>query len=675
MKLQEIRNKIVSGDLDINSLGQLKESFFLLEYYKMISNKTDVMSNLTEIENFLMICLDYYTYSESGDTLISDHEFDMLMNKYCSTGKERIIWADSLRGQTTWSFIKHKMPGMVGSVNKIYTYAELDKYLASWRLKKGYRRYIIAPKFDGVSSCAEINNNDIVSGATRYDGYQGQNITEVVRGARNSSFFDEMMNGMETGFYKCELLVTQSDFDNLIQEKRYANRRSATTGIINTPKNLNLARYITIIPLAFYDGKKTMKYLPPDSYEITATSTQDVLDEINKMLQYIRSADYDARTDGVILFPLGEDVNINYNDIMSNAIAYKVNTEEAYTTIEYGYVSVGKLGYAIPMIHVKAVEVNETIVRDVSLGSFDKYAGMDLHEGEKVIVFSAGNVIPQMRVPEEREYKENSDYLKIKKRCPYCDEKLTRISNEYKCTNDDCAHVKAGFITNFITKLKVNNIADGTIDALYLNKLVTDIPSIFELKKEDISALEGFGETSAEAIVTELRNLKNKEIPVSVFIGALGIPDISEKKCRNIFKYITLKDLFEMSNEKLLYQVINAEKTGLRTAEVFVEYIKNNRKLIKNLSSTMNIVKDIKWKGNICFTGFRDPKIEAELNDLHYEVSDSVNNATLAVVAASYDPYDAMQSGKIKSALKKGLNILQYSEIETLMKELRRRRD
>ena len=76
---------------------------------------------------------------------------------------------------------------------------------------------------------------------------------------------------------------------------------------------------------------------------------------------------------------------------MDDAIAYKVNTAEALTQVEFGYVSVGRLGNAIPMLRVRPVEVNETTVTDVSLGSFDKFVNMDIHEGEQVLIYSAGD--------------------------------------------------------------------------------------------------------------------------------------------------------------------------------------------------------------------------------------------------------------------------------------------
>jgi DNA ligase (NAD+) len=663
----DVRKGLISGKLTINEILKERDTFRAL-YHDIIKslNQNEKLFTADIILYFIMICLDCYAYSETGDTLISDHEYDTLVNAYRAyTHNEAPIYPDTIGNYTTWPFIKHEAPGMVGSVNKIYDEYELKRYMAQYIPMYGkLRSYIIAPKFDGVSASIKVNENGrILLGVTRADGVEGQDITRVVQNAHNSNIFQSL----KPGYYKCELCVGKSDFMALIEEKKYANRRSATTGIINTPKNLHLARYITIIPLAYFDGKSKVNYIPPDTKIIKTNNSNEMRDEIYKMLDVIRNASYEFRTDGVVIYPLGDDVNINYSDIMDNAIAYKVNTEEALTNIKYGYVSIGRLGYAVPMLKVEPVEVNETIVEDVSLGSFDKYASMDMHEGETVVIYSAGNVIPQARIPENRHYKAGSDYLKIKKRCPYCNEKLERIGNEYKCTNDDCSHVKAGMIVNFLTKLGAENLSDATIQDLYDNRLITDIPSIFELKAYDIVHLDGYADISAENIVNEIKRIQEKEIHVSTFMGALGIQDISEKKCRNIFKHVTIDQVLEKSEEKLKYMLLNADKTGDKTADVFVKFVSDNKRLIKKLLSIMNIVSDTHWKGNVVFTGFRNSELSERFAKIGYEVSDNVNSDTVAVINASFDD----TSTKCKVAKKKGISIVHVSDADDVIKSLR----
>jgi len=671
ISVSKLRQLLLSGKLAVDDL--ITYGTELRSLYDRYMKKSDLTKE--EVRDLIMIFLDYYTYSENGDVLISDHEYDLLMSKWISEGGKMISASDVIVNQTKWDFVEHESPGMVGSVKKIYTFDELVAYTSKFGLRHHQRTFRIAPKFDGISSAIKINSNcQIERGVTRNDGVKGQDITPIVRNAENSEeiakYYGSQLKPGQHIWVKTELCVGSHNFDKLVQEKEYRNRRSATSGIVNSPKNVHLAKYVTIIPLASHNpSNDQVDYVPLDSKKVKIMTPHGLMDEINETLSRIRDASYNFRTDGVVIYPLGDDMLPNYDDIMDNAIAFKVNTEEGLTRIKYGYVSVGRLGKATPMLKVEPVEVNETIVEDVSLGSFDKFVNMDLHEGEQVIIYSAGDVIPQARLPEDRHYHVDAPLLKIKKVCPYCGEKLSRYKNTYQCENPDCIRISAGRITNFTTKLKVENVSDRTIEDLMVYKLVKDIPDIFDLTIRDIETLPGYGHDSAKIIIDEFEKLRHREIPISVFIGALGIQGISEKKCKNLFKVMKLKDMLDMSKDDLVFELLGADNTGETTAMIFATFIKENKKLIKKLTSIMNIVTDIEWKGNVVFTGFRNPELEKKFNDIYYEISSNVNGSTVAVIDASY----MHDSTKCKAARKKGIDIVHVSEADVVLKALSKR--
>jgi len=673
-KVAELRKKLRRGEISIADLANYREELASL-HSRFLNIKVLHQEEFDEAEELIKLFLDYYTYSEDGDVLISDHEYDQLMTHYINNGGSLISHADKLITQSQWDFVKHEEPGMVGSIKKIYTMDELYAYFMKWKPFHGKRRFRIAPKFDGISSAIKINKDgNVVKGVTRNDGEEGQDITKMVRQTSNgkviSSFYAEKLKSGENLWIKTELVMTTESFNNLIQEKKYKNRRSATSGIVNSPKNLQYAKYVTVIPLAVQLPNGEIEYNPLDSKEISAGNPLDLMDEIEKMLSVIRDASYPIRTDGVVIYPLGDDVLTNYDDIMDNAIAFKVNTEEALAKVDYGYVSVGRLGFAVPMLKVMPVEVNETTVEDVSLGSFDKFVNMDIHEGEQVLVYSAGDVIPQAKLPEIRRYKENAKLLKIKKRCPYCGEKLNRVGagGQYRCENQDCPRIISGRISNFLVKLEAKDVSDKTIEDLMNHHLLEDIPDLFELTVEQIEPLPKYGKDSAEIIIREINKIKEKPIEVSSLLGALGITGISKKKCKNLIKVIPLKKMLKMEQSTLEWELIDAENTGEKTAKTFAQFIHENKKLIKKLMEIMNIVNDVTYKGNVVFTGFRNSDLEAEFNNLGYEVSSNVNGDTVAVIDASYDH----DSTKCKAAQKKGISIEHRSDADKVLKGLSR---
>lgn len=660
MNYTKLREEILAAKVDIDSLSTSK-STFVSDYSSIL----DGTMNKKDINAYIRLCLDYYAYSESGDVLITDREYDNLMNYWIGLGNEKIVYPDVISGDSTWPFVKHEMPGMVGTVSKVYSPEELAKYLDK---HYGITQYVVAPKYDGISTCIKVSNGSIDYAVTRADGVTGQNITAVVRGAKNATYFAKDATGqLHNGYYKCELCVGQSDFEELITEKAYKNRRSATSGIINSPKNLSLARFVTIIPLLYNDGKDNLEYHPAGMWLASIKKPSDAMTEIHRMLDIIKARGFPFRTDGVILYPLDKDLRINHNDYMDEAIAYKINTAEGKTKIKYGYMSIGRLGNAIPMVKVEPVEVNETIVEDVSLSSYDKYAGMDLHENETVIIYSAGDVIPQLKVCEPREYNSNSPYLKIPRTCPYCNEALERIGSEYKCTNPNCPRLITGRITNFLVKLGAENISDKTIELLYENRLVRTIQDLFELTAEDLKTVPGIEELSASNIIEELKRIFTTPIPVSKVFGAIGIPNVSEKKCRGIFKVIDADSIAKSSPERLYMSLLNADGIGSKTAEVFVSFVKENRSLIDYLMKHMNITNDVMYNGNIVFTGFRNKELSDKIRSYGYDVVDSVNNQTIAVVDASA----SHESEKCKSAIKKGISVISLSNIDDLLTELK----
>ena len=136
------------------------------------------------------------------------------------------------------------MPGIHHMMAKL-----LKDTVCKYKTMKGYA---IAPKYDGISVALKIENHRLIYAATRYDGVKGQNITALVKQAQFPSWFKDAPDG----YYKCEILMSIDDYNELVKEKQYANRRSAVSGIVNTPSNIEYGKYLTIMPLVYYNQEK-----------------------------------------------------------------------------------------------------------------------------------------------------------------------------------------------------------------------------------------------------------------------------------------------------------------------------------------------------------------------------------------------------------------------------------
>lgn len=661
---EKLRLDLLSKNIEIESLVDYKQSLFAPMLDSILVGEIKDLKTLTD---YLYLCLDYYTFTD--DVLISDYDYDMVMNIYVNLGGNRMTEADPI-SQNVWPIVDHEDRSMVGSIEKVYSLEELEKYYSKYEY---YRQWILGPKYDGISAAVKVESGIITKAWTRYDGWKGQDITPVVANAKNADMF---MYEFETsyanpdGFYKVELAVGNDEFEELIQEKEYANRRSATSGIVNTPKNLHLAKYITIIPLAKKNVNGVLEYKPKGAVMLDDVGSSRYLYQcVKDILAQCALPSFQFRYDGVVMFPITDDYNSH--DILNDAIAYKINTKFGMTTIKRLYISIGRTGKAMPMAEVYPVEVNETRVTDVSLGSIGNYLSMDLRKDEQVVVYSAGDVIPQIMKPDKDVIqKKTGEKLYLPLKCPYCGEELHVIGKEMFCTNKECQRFLVGRIANFIDKLGVENVSDATIEELYLNGMVKKLPDIFHLDKDKIAALPGYGLRSAELIVNNINSIVGTPITVDRFYGALGIPDCAELTCRKIFSIISIKDIdktFATGNWiKLNMQLQCTKGIGSKIASSFIGFIKEYDEEIQDLLDILTVVGLPSYKGSVVFTGFRDDAAVSKFNKIGYEVADNVTSKTKAVINNSY----SKSSGKCKDAIKYDIPIIHRSRIDDVIVSL-----
>ena len=315
----------------------------------------------------------------------------------------------------------------------------------------------------------------------------------------------------------------------------------------------------------------------------------------------------------------------------------------------------GRTGRAVPMIKVEPCEVNETIVEDVTLGSFQLFKAMHLYEGEKVVIYSAGDVIPEMKFPEKRMIPDGAQLLRIPEICPYCGSELVNAT----CPNPVCKRKITGRITNFLERTDItSDISDKTIEDLYDAKKIRNIVDIFKLQVNDIAGLDGYTQTGALKMINQFNTLRTTPISYSRFFGSLGCPGISLKIASGIFDVTTMDELLRTKGWDRINLLMCVDKLGLTRAQIISDFIDQNYQEIYELMQIMNLVKDRKYFGNVVFSGFRDSSWEAKFDQIGFRVGDSVTRETAACIVAN------MGTTKAKAALKKGTPLYLSTDIE-----------
>lgn len=678
--LKTIRRQVKKNAMHVDDVLLHKKTVFDDFSRGLLGLEADGMPLSDEIidamENFLMICLDVYTYSETGGVLVDDHTYDIVMNIWKRCGGAHLQYADTIQNNALWGFQKHEAPFMVGTIsNKIYTVDELAMNLEKWQLA-GYSRILYAPKFDGVSAAVKWENGKIMSAMTRNDGVKGMDITEVIRLMNNQKHI--FTENMPDGYYKCEIVVSTEDFNALCEIKQYANRRSTASAIVSTRSNLPYAIYLTAIPLAWVNfGGTQMQYLAANLLPDQLKCNPKIMDidfvysNIETIMHYIRQPSFPFRVDGVVLFPmLTENDSPNLADLMAHCLAYKINTQEAITHVKRVYMSVGRTGLGTPMVEVEPCDVNETVCTSASLGSMDIYSGLHLRRGEEVTIYAAGDVIPQLKRSDVRKYPKNAPILNMDITCPFCGSTLRfkrgSTANIY-CLNPQCPRVKSGKIVNFLDKLDAcEGFRDKVILKLVDKRIVSSIQDLFNLdKKRDVMVTE-IGPVNTDKLLSGINDLQKTEYEISQIIGACGIDGCSINTCRMIFGDYTLDYLMNLDFETLQRRLLNIEGIGTNTADVFANWIFENRDLINFLIQHMNVMDDAITYGNVVFTGFRNKDYVPIFKELGFPVWSGVNKDTVAVVYVG-----DTTSGNAQKAAKKRLPLIHFTEIDTLVKILK----
>ena len=276
------------------------------------------------------------------------------------------------------------------------------------------------------------------------------------------------------------------------------------------------------------------------------------------------------------------------------------------------------------------------------------------------------DIIPYLTVDAQcKENRSGNPPIEPITECPYCHELIVEDDDTVPyCGNKNCPSRIMGKIYNYCEKLKMQFIGPALIETLFHAGIVRSIPDLYRLDTEEnmykILSLEGFGKKSYNRLIDSIRKPVVEEY---VILGSVGIPTVGIKKAKRISNIYNIRDLLEMSETVATKKLSKIEGIGKKTAKVIHKGVDENRQLLEFLLKQVKIVdRDLASKkpdAVICFTGFRNPKFAAYLeNDLNFEVVESVTKKTNLVIAKNV----LSNSDKIRKAKELGIKIISYDE-------------
>jgi DNA ligase (NAD+) len=269
------------------------------------------------------------------------------------------------------------------------------------------------------------------------------------------------------------------------------------------------------------------------------------------------------------------------------AISYKFKAEQVVTTLNEITYQVGRTGAITPVANLEPVLLAGTIVKRASLHNADQIEKLDIREGDKVYVEKGGEIIPKIvgvAIKERDLFSQPTVYIC---HCTECQTELVRSEGDAKhyCPNElFCPPQIKGKFEHFISKkaMDIDGIGPETIDLLFENKLISTIPDLYDLKKEDLLPFKKDGDKWATNIIEGLK--QSKTIPFERLLFALGIRYVGETVSKVLVKeYQHIDALMCASQEELE----NVNEIGGKIAESVVQFFhdENNVTLVQRLKN------------------------------------------------------------------------------------------
>ncbi|MHA1495868.1 MAG: NAD-dependent DNA ligase LigA, partial [Candidatus Thorarchaeota archaeon] len=356
------------------------------------------------------------------------------------------------------------------------------------------------------------------------------------------------------------------------------------------------------------------------------------------------------------------------------AVAYKFKARQETTTLLDITVQVGRTGRLTPVAELAPVNIGGVEVARATLHNLSEIERKDIRIGDTVIVERAGDVIPQVVGPVEKNRTGSEKRYKLPKSCPICGEdiEVTADKKYAACVNNSCPAQLSRSIGHFVCKagMDIEGLGWKRVNQLIDSGLVTSFASLYSISIKDLTNLERFGDRSAQHLVDEIS--KSKARPFHSVLFGLGIPLIGYQTAKLLAReFGSIDRLMNVTMDEL----VAIDTIGPEMAQSIVRYFSNEsaRKTISELKEaglTMTAEEESPTEQTFAgmtfvFTGTLTKWQRSEAGEivekLGGKASSSVSKKTTYVVAGPG------AGSKLKKAEQLGVKVLTEDEFAALL--------
>lgn len=564
-------------------------------------------------------------------------------------------------------------------------------------------------KMDGLACSLHYKDGMFVQAVTRGDGLVGEDVTMNVRTIENIPIKIDEPGDVEV---RGEIIIFKDDFEKIqahqraIGEKEFANPRNLAAGSIRqldpkiaASRPLKFMAYDLVKPnlpthKEAYEKLRALKFRTSNEDLVWTNSAQGfsearpaipssrvsganprrdsgssekprtLFEYINFLDEYRKGLPFN--TDGMV-------IKINDREIYDSlgivgktpraAIAFKFPAEESTTKVRDIVITIGRTGAATPVAILDPVVVAGSTVRHATLHNADEIARLDLRIGDTVIIYKAGDIIPQVKEvlatlrPADAKPFNYEEALKTQ----YPELEFYRPSGEvvYRVKGETSDFILKRAIEYYASKpaLNIEGLGEKNVAALIESGLVKSISDLYRLTPAKVASLERFAELSANNLVDAIQNSKTPTL--AKFITALGIRHVGAQTAALLDrKFGSIENLKNATEDELL----EINDIGTVVAESILAWFadEDNLKLLNELEElgmkpTHQDLSKLPLAGrSYIVTGTLSSmgreEAEDKLRALGATITSSVTKTTTALIAG-----DKPGKGKTDKAAKLGI--------------------
>ena len=475
--------------------------------------------------------------------------------------------------------------------------------------------YSAEPKIDGISASLLFKDGKFITGLSRGDGKEGEDITENLKTIKDIPHEIKLKSFPKEIDIRGEVFIQNSDFKNL--RNKFANPRNAASGSLRQKDSKETQK----IPLRFiaytFGYEKGLEVSTQEDYlkklkewgfktnplNKKIGTIKDLMKNYNEVEKKRDQIDFDI--DGIVYkvndFGLQKRLG-NVANAPRWAIAHKFSANSSVSKIENIEIQIGRTGALTPVAKIKPVKIGGVVVSNATLHNEEEINRKDIRIGDTVLIERAGDVIPHVISVDLKLRNKNSKKFNFPKNCPSCGSKTVKDFNfttkkedaVRRCSSDgyECEKMAIEKIKHFVSKeaFNIDGFGKKIVENFWNLNLIKFPQDIFNLDYVKIESLEGWGKQSVSNLKYSIN--QKKIISFEKFIYALGIRHIGLENAKIIAKNLkSLGNFISLSKKNNFDNLINIDGIGETQISSIINFFKNSTNLhvLQNLEKILTV--------------------------------------------------------------------------------------